>query len=152
MSKVVEGVRGGDDFPQHRLSVLVEERVEGVGIEFEPLADDRQAFGQPIGSFQHSKFLLAELFTKIEVAETFVDRCVMAHLDGALTPVDAAKAKWWTSDVQNDVLDHCVQLYGGYGFMNEYRVARAWRDARVTKIWAGSNEIMKMLIGRDLGL
>ena len=63
-----------------------------------------------------------------------------------------AKAKWWSAEVQNDVLDDCVQLYGGYGFMNEYRVARAWRDARVTKIWAGSNEIMKELIGRDLGL
>ena len=71
---------------------------------------------------------------------------------GELTPIDAAKAKWWTSQVQNEVLDHCVQLYGGYGYMNEYRVARAWRDARVSKIWAGSNEIMKELIGRDLGL
>ena len=71
---------------------------------------------------------------------------------GELGPVDAAKAKWWSSQVQNEVLDHCVQLHGGYGFMNEYRVARAWRDARVTKIWAGSNEIMKELIGRDLGL
>jgi alkylation response protein AidB-like acyl-CoA dehydrogenase len=65
---------------------------------------------------------------------------------------DAAKAKYWSSDTQNAVLDHCVQMYGGYGFMNEYRVARAWRDARVTRIWAGSNEIMKELIGRDLGL
>jgi alkylation response protein AidB-like acyl-CoA dehydrogenase len=66
-------------------------------------------------------------------------------------PVDAAKAKWWSAQVQSEVLDECVQLHGGYGFMNEYRVARAWRDARVTKIWAGSNEIMKELIGRDLG-
>ena len=67
-------------------------------------------------------------------------------------PVDAAKAKWWTSQVQSEVLDHCVQLHGGYGYMNEYRVARAWCDARINKIWAGTNEIMKELIGRDLGL
>ena len=81
-----------------------------------------------------------------------VDQCVVAHCERKLTAVDAAKAKWWTAKVQNDVLDACVQLHGGYGYMNEYRVARAWRDARVTKIWAGSNEIMKELIGRDLGL
>ena len=75
----------------------------------------------------------------------------MAHCAGELTAVDAAKAKWWSAQVQNEILDACVQLYGGYGYMNEYRVARAWRDARVTKIWAGSNEIMKEIIGRDLG-
>ena len=99
-----------------------------------------------------NKFLMAELVTKVEVTQA-VRRPVRreAHAAGELTPVDAAKAKWWTSQVQNDVLDHCVQLHGGYGYMNEYRVARAWRDARVTKIWAGSNEIMKKLIGRDLG-
>lgn len=113
---------------------------------------NRQAFGQPVGSFQYNKFTLAELVTTVEVSQAFVDRCVLAHVAGELTAVDAAKAKWWTAQVQNDVLDACVQLHGGYGFMNEYRVARAWRDARVTKIWAGSNEIMKELIGRDLGL
>ncbi|MGL5850364.1 MAG: acyl-CoA dehydrogenase family protein [Phycicoccus sp.] len=115
-------------------------------------AKERQAFGQPIGSFQHNKFKIAELLTSIEVAEAYVDDCIEAHAEGRLTAVDAAKAKWWSAQVQNDVLDECVQLHGGYGFMNEYRVARAWRDARVTKIWAGSNEIMKELIGRDLGL
>ena len=112
----------------------------------------RKAFGQPIGSFQYNKFLLAELVTKADVTQSFVDECVAAHSRGELTPTDAAKAKWWTAQVQNDILDACVQLFGGYGYMNEYRVARAWRDARVTKIWAGSNEIMKELIGRDLGL
>jgi alkylation response protein AidB-like acyl-CoA dehydrogenase len=81
-----------------------------------------------------------------------VDACVLAKTTGDLTAIDAAKAKWWTADVQNDVLDGCLQLHGGYGYMNEYRVARAWADARVTRIWAGSNEIMKELIGRDLGL
>ncbi len=113
---------------------------------------ERKAFGQPIGSFQANKFKLAELVTSCEVAQAYVDACVLEQLSGTLTPVDAAKAKWWTAQVQNDVLDACVQLYGGYGYMTEYRVARAWQDARVAKIWAGSNEIMKELIGRDLGL
>ncbi|QDO87369.1 acyl-CoA dehydrogenase [Ornithinimicrobium ciconiae] len=113
---------------------------------------ERHAFGQPVGAFQHNKFLLAEMVTKIDVSQAFVDQCVLAHTEGALSPVDAAKAKWWSAQVQSEVLDSCVQLYGGYGFMNEYRVARAWRDARVTRIWAGSNEIMKEIIGRDLGL
>jgi alkylation response protein AidB-like acyl-CoA dehydrogenase len=112
----------------------------------------RQAFGQSVGSFQHNKFKVAELVTRIDVTQAFVDQCVLAHAGGELTAADAAKAKWWSAQVQNDVLDECVQLYGGYGYMNEYRVARAWRDARVTKIWAGSNEIMKEIIGRDLGL
>jgi alkylation response protein AidB-like acyl-CoA dehydrogenase len=115
-------------------------------------AKDRRAFGQPIGSFQHNKFRLAELVTTVEVTQAFVDQCLLAHLGGELTAVDAAKLKGWTAEVQNDVLDACLQLHGGYGYMNEYRVARAWRDARVTKIWAGSNEIMKELIGRSLGL
>jgi long-chain-acyl-CoA dehydrogenase len=114
-------------------------------------AHDRQAFGQSIGKFQSIKFLLAELVTQIEVAEAYIDKCVDAHTRGELTAVDAAKAKWWSSQAQSEVLDHCVQIHGGYGFMNEYRVARAWRDARVTKIWAGSNEIMKELIGREIG-
>jgi alkylation response protein AidB-like acyl-CoA dehydrogenase len=113
---------------------------------------ERTAFGQPIGTFQHNKFKLAELVTKVDVTQAFVDQCVLAHSAGELSAVDAAKATWWSAEVQNAVLDECVQLHGGYGYMNEYRVARAWRDARVTKIWAGSNEIMKELIGRDLGL
>ncbi|MBY4212402.1 acyl-CoA dehydrogenase family protein [Rhodococcus fascians] len=115
-------------------------------------AKDRTAFGRSIGGFQHNKFLLAELVTKVEVAQAYVDACVVEHSDTGLSAVDAAKAKWWCAQVQNDVLDHCVQLHGGYGYMREYRVARAWMDARVTKIWAGSNEIMKEIIGRDLGL
>jgi alkylation response protein AidB-like acyl-CoA dehydrogenase len=96
--------------------------------------------------------MLAELVTQVEVAQAFVDKCVLAHTKRLLSSVDAAKAKWWTAKMQNDVLDTCVELHGGYGFMNEYRVARAWKDARVTKIWAGSNEIMKEIIGRGLGL
>ncbi len=139
--------------PQERISCSVSNIAHAKQILDETIqyAHDRQAFKQPIGSLQHNKFLLAELVTKIEVAESFVDAAVLAHTRGEATATDAAKAKWWSSEIQNDVLDHCVQLHGGYGYMNEYRVARAWRDARVSKIWAGSNEIMKELIGRDLG-
>ncbi|EFQ83676.1 acyl-CoA dehydrogenase, C-terminal domain protein [Aeromicrobium marinum DSM 15272] len=164
-----ENVRLGDDrvlgevdrgfiymmerLPQERLSCAISNVAHAKQILAETIqyTKDRHAFGQPIGAFQHNKFLLAELVTKIEAAEAYVDAAVVAHTAGRLTAIDAAKVKWWSSDIQNDVLDHCVQLHGGYGFMNEYRVARAWRDARVTRIWAGSNEIMKELIGRDLG-
>jgi alkylation response protein AidB-like acyl-CoA dehydrogenase len=140
--------------PQERLGSAVTNLAHAAQILDETVeyAKQRTAFGQPIGSFQNTQFLLAELVTRVEVTQAYVDHCVLAHNRGELTAVDAAKAKWWTSQVQNDVLDHCVQVFGGYGYMNEYRVARAWRDARVTKVWAGSNEIMKMLIARDLGL
>jgi len=140
--------------PQERLGSAITNLAHAAQILEETVeyTKERKAFGQAIGSFQANQFLLAELVTQVEVTQAYVDVCIMKHTRGELTPVDAAKAKWWTSQVQNDVLDHCVQLHGGYGYMNEYRVARAWRDARVTKIWAGSNEIMKMLIGRDLGL
>ncbi|HQR26788.1 MAG TPA: acyl-CoA dehydrogenase family protein [Nocardioides sp.] len=140
--------------PQERLGSAVTNLAHARQILEETLqyTKDRKAFGQSIGQFQHNKFLLAELVTRVEVTQAFVDQSVLAHCKGELTPIDAAKAKWFTAQLQNEVLDHCVQLHGGYGYMNEYRVARAWRDARVTKIWAGSNEIMKELIGRDLGL
>jgi long-chain-acyl-CoA dehydrogenase len=140
--------------PQERLSNAIGNLAQASQILEETIdyVKERKAFGQPIGSFQYNKFLIAELVTKVEVTRGFLDNAVLAHTKGELTPVDAAKVKWWTADVQNEVLDACVQLYGGYGYMNEYRVARAWRDARVSKIWAGSNEIMKELIGRDLGL
>ncbi|HEX8496725.1 MAG TPA: acyl-CoA dehydrogenase family protein [Actinomycetales bacterium] len=146
----------------HMMERLVQERV-GAAVsnlaharqildETVEYVKERKAFGQSVGSFQHNKFKVAELVTTCDVTQAFVDQCVLAHAVGDLSAADAAKVKWWSAQVQNDVLDECVQLYGGYGYMNEYRVARAWRDARVTKIWAGSNEIMKELIGRDLGL
>jgi alkylation response protein AidB-like acyl-CoA dehydrogenase len=140
--------------PQERMAAAVNNLSHARAVFDETLAytKEREAFGQPIGRFQHNKFTLAELHTALEVTQSFVDDCVVAHAAGELGPVDAAKAKWWTSQVQNDVIDACVQLHGGYGYMTEYRVTRAWADARVTKIWAGSNEIMKELIGRDLGL
>ncbi|MBK6871420.1 MAG: acyl-CoA dehydrogenase family protein [Kineosporiaceae bacterium] len=140
--------------PQERLGAAVCNiaHVSTILAETIEYTKQRKAFGQAIGTFQHNKFKIAELVTAVEVTQAFVDQCVMAHVAGELSAIDAAKAKWWSAQVQNDVLDVCVQLHGGYGFMNEYRVARAWRDARVTEIWAGSNEIMKELIGRDLGL
>jgi alkylation response protein AidB-like acyl-CoA dehydrogenase len=140
--------------PQERLSVAVANVAHAAAALEETLVyvRERRAFGRPIGTFQHSRFLLAEMQTQIDVARAFVDECVMAHVAGELTAVDAAKAKWWTADVQNQVLDHCVQLHGGYGFMDEYRVARFWADGRVSKIWGGTNEIMKDLIGRSMGL
>nr|WP_296778195.1 acyl-CoA dehydrogenase family protein [Rhodococcus sp. (in: high G+C Gram-positive bacteria)] len=140
--------------PQERISCSVANlgHVRPILEDTIQYAKDRKAFGQQIGSLQWNKFLLAELITKLDVAQAYIDNCIVAHGKGELTAIDAAKAKWWSSQVQNEILDHCVQLHGGYGFMNEYRAARAWKDARVTKIWAGSNEIMKELIGRDLGL
>ncbi|WP_413768791.1 acyl-CoA dehydrogenase family protein [Rhodococcus pyridinivorans] len=140
--------------PQERIGAAVTNIAHAKQILLETIeyAKDRKAFGNSIGSFQHNKFLLAELVTKIEVARAYVDTAVAEHADTGLSAVDAAKAKWWSAQVQNEVLDHCVQMHGGYGYMREYRVARAWMDARVTKIWAGSNEIMKEIIGRDLTL
>ncbi|KLL12457.1 MULTISPECIES: acyl-CoA dehydrogenase family protein [Protofrankia] len=115
-------------------------------------ARQRSAFGQPIGSFQHSRFTLAEAATEVSVAQAYVDRCLEAHIAGELTAEEAAMAKWWCSEMQNRVVDHCLQLHGGYGYMTEYPIARAFVDARVQKIYGGTNEIMKEIIGRSLGL
>jgi len=112
----------------------------------------RTAFGQPIGSFQNSKFRLAEIATEVDVAQHYVDACVRALAAGDLTPEDAAKAKWWTTELQGRVVDACVQLHGGYGYMTEYPIARAYLDARVTRIYGGTTEIMKEIVGRSLGL
>jgi len=113
---------------------------------------ERSAFGQPIGSFQNSRFALAEMATEVELATTFVDQAVLALNDGELTPEDAAMAKWWSTELQGRVIDRCVQLHGGYGYMLEYPIARAYADARVTRIYGGTTEIMKEIVGRSLGL
>jgi alkylation response protein AidB-like acyl-CoA dehydrogenase len=115
-------------------------------------AKDRQAFGQPVGTFQHNRFVLAELDTELDIAECYVDRCLRAVVDNELTAVEAAKAKWWCTELAKKVVDACVQLHGGYGYMNEYRVARDYVDTRIQTIYGGTTEIMKDLIGRDLGL
>jgi alkylation response protein AidB-like acyl-CoA dehydrogenase len=140
--------------PQERIhsAVINTAHAEAALAETLAYAKEREAFGKPIGAFQHNLFLLAELVTELEVTRCYVDSCLADHIVGRCTPVQAAKAKWWSAEVQNKVIDACVQLFGGYGYMREYAVGRAWADARVTKIWAGSNEIMKEIIGRDLGL
>jgi alkylation response protein AidB-like acyl-CoA dehydrogenase len=112
----------------------------------------RNAFGRSIGSFQNSRFQLAESRVELDVARAYIDRCVDDYNDGRLTDVSAAEAKYYTTEIQNRIIDRCLQLHGGYGYIEEYPVARAWADARVTRIYAGSNEIMKEIIGRSLGL
>jgi alkylation response protein AidB-like acyl-CoA dehydrogenase len=113
---------------------------------------ERQAFGQAIGSFQSSRFTLAETHGEVQIARVFVDQCTRALDAGELTPEDAATAKWWCTDLQGSVVDRCLQLFGGYGYMLEYPIARAFADARVTRIYGGANEIMKEIVGRSLGL
>jgi acyl-CoA dehydrogenase len=113
---------------------------------------ERKAFGRPIGSFQNSRFVMAELKTKIEITRAFIDRTIQRYVDGTATVEEAAMAKWWTTDLLCAVTDAGVQLHGGYGYTKEYAIGRAWVDARITKIYAGTNEIMKEMIGRTMGL
>ncbi len=113
---------------------------------------ERQAFGRPIGSFQHNRFVLAEMATELAVARAFTDRAVLQHTDGELSNTDASMVKWWDTELCNRVVDRCLQLYGGYGYMAEYPVARAFADSRVQTIFGGTTEIMKEIIGRDLGV
>jgi acyl-CoA dehydrogenase len=113
---------------------------------------ERTAFGRPIGSFQNSRFKLAELKTKIEITRCFVDRCITRYVAGTCTVEEAAMAKWWTTDLLCEVTDTGVQLHGGYGYTTEYAIGKAWVDARIGRIYAGTNEIMKELIGKTMGL
>jgi alkylation response protein AidB-like acyl-CoA dehydrogenase len=115
-------------------------------------AKDRKAFGRSIGSFQHNRFVLAEMETELEIAEQYIDRCLRGVVDKQLTAVEAAKAKWWCTETAKKIVDRCVQLHGGYGYMMEYRVANEYLDARIRTIFGGTTEIMKEIIGRDLGL
>ena len=112
----------------------------------------RQAFGRPIGSFQHNRFQLAEMATELAVARAFTDRAITEHVAGRLSTEDAAMVKWWDTELCNRVVDRCVQLFGGYGYMREYPVARAFADGRVQSIFGGTTEIMKEIIGRGLGV
>jgi alkylation response protein AidB-like acyl-CoA dehydrogenase len=113
---------------------------------------ERQAFGQPIGSFQASRFALAEVKAEVELATVYVDQAVLALLRGELSAEDAALAKWWCTELQGRTVDRCLQLHGGYGYMLEYPIARAYADARVTRIYGGTTEIMKEIVGRSLGV
>jgi alkylation response protein AidB-like acyl-CoA dehydrogenase len=143
-----------ENLPQERLSIAVGAvaACETVLAQTREYVTGRTAFGRPVGSFQNSRFVLAELTTETTIARTFVDECVRQLGTGELTAVDAAMAKYWTSELQNKVADRCLQLHGGYGYMDEYPVSKAWRDARVQSIYGGTNEIMREIIGRSLGL
>jgi acyl-CoA dehydrogenase len=113
---------------------------------------ERQAFGQAVAAFQNTRFTLAELQTQVQVAQVFVDRCIELVLKGELDTATASMAKYWTTDLQCKVIDECLQLYGGYGFMWEYPIARQFADSRVQRIYGGTNEIMKEVIARAMGL
>ncbi|MEU8276663.1 acyl-CoA dehydrogenase family protein [Microbispora bryophytorum] len=142
-----------NNLPQERLSIAVAAvaAAETVLEETIEYCRNRTAFGRSIGKFQNTRFLLAELATEVEIARHYVDKCVRALNAKELTAVDAAKAKWWTTELQNKVIDRCVQLHGGYGYMLEYPVAKAWLDSRVQTIYGGTTEIMKEIIGRSFG-
>ncbi|WP_213574060.1 acyl-CoA dehydrogenase family protein [Rhodococcus sp. USK13] len=142
------------NLPQERLSLAVTAVAASEGILARTLdyVQERKAFGKPIGSFQNSRFLLAELTTEVEIARVFVDHCVDLHSRKQLTAVQAAKAKWWASELQVRVADRCLQLHGGYGYMKEYPISRSFVDARIQTIYGGTTEIMKEIIGKSLGL
>lgn len=111
---------------------------------------NRKAFGQSIADFQNSKFALAEMATEVQVAQTYVDRCIELHCEGKLSAEQSAAAKFWVTELQNKVVDRCLQLHGGYGYMLEYPIARAWADSRIQTIYGGTSEIMKEIVGRSL--
>jgi alkylation response protein AidB-like acyl-CoA dehydrogenase len=142
------------NLPQERLSIAVAavsaaRTALGWTLEY---VKERKAFGQSIGSFQNTKFVLAEIATEVQIAETFIDRCILALNAGELTAEEAAMAKWWCTELQKRVVDRCLQLFGGYGYMREYPIAKAYTNARITTIYGGTTEIMKEIIGRSLGL
>ncbi len=141
------------NLPQERLSIAV----AGLAASEAALqwtvqyCKDRQAFGRPIGKFQNSRFKLAEMQTEITIARTFVDQCILELNAGKLTAEKAAMAKYWVTEMQGRVMDQCLQLHGGYGYMTEYPISRAYADARVQRIYGGTNEIMREIIGRSMG-
>jgi len=142
------------NLPQERMSIAVSalaaiETVLDYTIEY---CKERKAFGQPIGNFQNSRFKLAEMKTEAEIGRIYIDDCIKKLNEKKLTAEQGAMAKWWASDLQVRVADQCLQLHGGYGYILEYPIARAFADARIQPIWGGTNEIMKEIIGRSLGL
>src|SRR5690242_19237317 len=142
------------NLPQERLSIAMSaaaacERILELSLDY---ARERQAFGRPIGRFQHNRFLLAEMATETRIARVFIDDCVRRHNAGELDAAGASMAKWWTTELQKKLADHGVQLFGGYGYMTEYPIARAYLDTRIQTIYGGTTEIQKEIIGRSLGL
>ena len=154
------GTEGGgfihlmDKLPQERLSIAVVAVAAARSVLDLTVAycKERTAFGKPIGSFQHNRFVIAEMATEVEIAEHYLEKAVREHNAGRFTVQDAAMAKWWTTELQKRVVDQCVQLHGGYGYMLEYPVARAFIDSRVQTIYGGTTEVMKEIIGRSLGV
>ncbi|NRI65655.1 acyl-CoA dehydrogenase [Rhodococcus sp. MS16] len=152
------GTEGGglihlmERLPRERLSIAVSAIcVARAAYEWtKAYAFDRRAFGKPIGDFQNTRFALAEMLTEIDVTQAYVDNAVLAINDGELSAVEAAQAKWWASELQKRVVDRCVQLHGGYGYMMEYPIGRAYVDSRIQTIYGGTTEIMKEIIGRDI--
>ncbi len=142
------------NLPQERLSIAIAGVSAARGALDATLeyVKQRTAFGRPVGAFQASRFALAEMATEVELATAFCDQAVLALNRSELSPEDAAMAKWWSTELQGRVVDRCVQLHGGYGYMLEYPIARAFVDARVTRIYGGTTEIMKEIIGRSLGV
>ena len=142
------------NLPQERLNIAIS-AVAGTQYAFDLTLEyvkERQAFGQPIGSFQNTRFKMAEIATELELAWAFIDKCVLAHNLKNLTADEAAMAKWWTTELQKRAIDQCLQFFGGYGYMEEYPISRLWRDGRVQSIYGGTTEIMKEIVGRGLGL
>jgi len=140
------------DLPYERLTIALGgvAAMEGAYAETVRYVKERQAFGQKIAAFQNTRFKLAEVATHVHVARVFVDRCIELLVKGELDTETAAMAKWWITDIQQQVIDECVQLHGGYGYMNEYLVCRMFADSRVQRIYGGTNEIMKELISRAI--
>jgi alkylation response protein AidB-like acyl-CoA dehydrogenase len=140
--------------PQERMSIAVAGVAEATAAFDETLryVRDRKAFGQPVGAFQNTKFVLADIATEIDVAHAYVDRCIDRLNAGELTAADASKAKYYCTELQGRVVDRCLQLHGGYGYMTEYPISRRYADARVTRIYGGTSEIMKSVISKSLGL
>jgi len=140
------------DLPYERLLIALGgvAAMEGALEETIKYVNERQIFGQPVSAFQNTKFKLAEAATHTRVARVFVDRCIEQLLKGDLDTETAAMAKWWVTDMQQKVIDECQQLFGGYGYMNEYRICRMFADSRVQRIYGGTNEVMKELISRSL--
>lgn len=142
------------NLPTERLAIAASslaaaQRAFGVALEY---AKTRTAFGSPIGSFQANRFALADVKAKLDAARVYVDGCIMALVEGELTADEAAAAKYWTSETAWQIIDRCMQLFGGYGYVNEYEIARIWRDSRVQRVFGGTSEIMQEIIGRSLGL
>jgi long-chain-acyl-CoA dehydrogenase len=140
------------ELPQERLSVAVNavSSAESILQQTIDYVKERKAFGKPVATYQNTQFKLAEMDTELTAARVFVDKCLELHIQGKLDVPTAAKSKLLTTDLQCKVIDECLQLHGGYGYMWEYPVARAYADARVQRIYAGTNEIMKLIIGRSL--